>query len=72
MTLNSAMALILRYFIEFVYDVVVKKFTFAISSPDKINFLLGPGINVYKFTRARSTFLYDTEVIWRKEKVIRL
>ena len=24
-----------RYFIEFVYDVVVKKFTFAISSPDE-------------------------------------
>ena len=29
------MALILRYFTQFVYDVVVKKFTFAISSPDE-------------------------------------
>ena len=29
MTLNGAMAL-LRYFTEFVYDVVVKKFTFLI------------------------------------------
>ena len=29
------MALILRYFTEVVYDVVVKKFTFAISSPDE-------------------------------------
>ena len=29
------MALILRYFSEFVYDVVVRKFTFAISSPDE-------------------------------------
>jgi len=27
--------LVLRYFTEFVYDVVLKKFTFAISSPDK-------------------------------------
>jgi len=30
MTLNGVMALILHYFAEFVYDVVVKKFTFAI------------------------------------------
>jgi len=30
-TLNGVMAFILRYFTEFVYDVVVKKFTFAIS-----------------------------------------
>jgi len=29
------MALILHYFTEFVYNVVVKKFTFAISSPDE-------------------------------------
>jgi len=36
MTLNGVMALTLRYFTEFViYDVVVKKFTFAISSPDE-------------------------------------
>jgi len=45
MTLNGVMALILRYFAEFsrsgarcvkvVEDVVVKKFTFAISSPDE-------------------------------------
>jgi len=35
MTLNDVMALLLRYFTEFVYDVVVKKFTFAISSPDE-------------------------------------
>ena len=34
MTLNGVMALILRYFTELVYDVVVKKFTFAISSSD--------------------------------------
>jgi len=33
MTLNGVMAVILRYFTEFVFDVVVKKFTFAISSP---------------------------------------
>ena len=30
MNLNGLMALILRYFTEFVYDVVVKKFTFLI------------------------------------------
>jgi len=30
MTLNGLMALILRYFTEFVYDVVVKKFTFGV------------------------------------------
>jgi len=45
MTLSGVMALILRYFTEFgssgahcvkvVEDVVVKKFTFAISSPDE-------------------------------------
>jgi len=35
MTLNGAMVLILCYFTEFVYDVVVKMFTFAISSPDE-------------------------------------
>ena len=49
MTLNGVMALILRYFTEFgsfgggahcvpakvVEDVVVNKFTFAISSPDE-------------------------------------
>jgi len=29
------MALILHYFTKFVYDVVVKMFTFAISSPDE-------------------------------------
>jgi len=34
-TLNDVMALILRYFTEFVYDVVVKWFTFAIPSPDE-------------------------------------
>jgi len=45
MTLNSVLVFILRYFTEFgssgvhcvkvVEDVVVKKFTFAISSPDE-------------------------------------
>ena len=35
MILNGVMAFLLRYFTEFVYDVVVKKFTFAISSPDE-------------------------------------
>ena len=35
MTLNGVMALILRYFTEFVYDVVVQKFTFAVTSPDE-------------------------------------
>ena len=46
-TLNGVMVLILRYFTEFgsfrgalrknvrVYDVVVKKFKFAVSSPDE-------------------------------------
>ena len=34
MTLNGVMALILRYFTEFVYD-IVKMFTFAISSLDE-------------------------------------
>jgi len=49
MTLNDVMALILRYFTEFgsfrgalrikvVEDVVVKKFTVAISSPDEFLF----------------------------------
>jgi len=33
-TMNGVMALILRYFTEFMYD-VVKKFTFAISSADE-------------------------------------
>jgi len=33
MTLTGVMALILRYITELVYDFVVKKFTFAISSP---------------------------------------
>jgi len=43
MTLNGVMAVILRYFSEIgifrksmVEDVVVKKFTFAISSPDEL------------------------------------
>jgi len=40
MTLNGVMALILRYFTEFMYDVVVKKFTFAISSPDEFLVLI--------------------------------
>jgi len=51
MTLNGAMALILRYFTEFgsfsgtlrikvVECIVVEKFTFAISSPDEIPVLL--------------------------------
>jgi len=31
MTLNGVMALILPYFTEFLYDVVVKKFTFAVT-----------------------------------------
>jgi len=35
MALNSVMALVLRYFTEFVYDVVIKKFRFAILSPDE-------------------------------------
>jgi len=35
MTLNGVMALILRYLTEFVYDVVVEKFAFAISSSDE-------------------------------------
>jgi len=35
MTLKRALALVLRYFTTFVYDVVVRKFTFAISSPDE-------------------------------------
>jgi len=35
MTLNGVMALILPYFTEFLYDVVVKKFTFAVSSLDE-------------------------------------
>jgi len=33
--LNGVIAVILHYFTEFVNDVVVKKFTFAISSPDE-------------------------------------
>jgi len=51
MTLKGVMALILRYFTQFgsfgahsvkvVEDVVVKKFTFAISSPDEFLVLLG-------------------------------
>jgi len=50
MTLNGVMALILRHFTEFgssgthcikvIEDVVVKKFTFAISSPDEFVVLL--------------------------------
>ena len=39
MTLNGALALILYYFTEFVYDVVVKKFTFASSSPDELSLI---------------------------------
>ena len=41
MTLNGVVSLILRYFTEIVYDVVVKKFTFAISSSDEFLVLLG-------------------------------
>ena len=37
MALDGVVALILRYFTEFLYDVVVKKFTFAISSPDEFS-----------------------------------
>ena len=53
MTLNGVMALILRYFTEFgsfrahcvkVVEGVVKKFTFAISSPDEFVFLLPPSL----------------------------
>jgi len=47
MTLNGVMALISRYFTEFVYDVVVKKFTFVISSPDE--FLVCNGYNELAF-----------------------
>jgi len=35
MALNGVIALILCYFTKFVYDVIVKKFMFAISSPDE-------------------------------------
>ena len=45
MTLNGIMALILRYFTEFVYDVVVKKFTFAVSSPDEFLVKYRPVVN---------------------------
>jgi len=40
MTMNGLMALILRYFTEFVYDVVVKTFTFVISSRDEFLVIL--------------------------------
>jgi len=35
MTVNGVTALILRYFTEFVHDVVVEKVTLTISSPDE-------------------------------------
>jgi len=44
MTLNGVMALILRYFTEFVYDVIVKKLMFAISSVDEFLVLLWLGL----------------------------
>jgi len=44
------MALILRYSTEFVYDVVVKKFTFAISSLDEFLVVLA-----FKFHPATDT-----------------
>ena len=46
MTLNDVMALILRYFNEFVYAVVVKKFTFAISSPGEFLVKIGQDLAV--------------------------
>jgi len=43
MTLNGIMALTLRYFTEFIYDVVAKKFTFTTSSPNSEEYVYGPG-----------------------------
>jgi len=40
------MALILRYFTEFVYDVVIKNFMFAISSPDEFLVRIGQDVAV--------------------------
>jgi len=69
MTLNGVMALILRYFTEFgiasgthcikvVGDVVVKKFTFAISSPGEllVSILLTTSYHCLIFTVLISTF----------------
>ena len=39
MTLDGVVALILRYFTEFVYDVVVKQFAFAINYHLLMSFL---------------------------------
>jgi len=69
MTLNSVMALILRYFTEFgiasgahcvkvIEDVVVKKFTFAISSPGEflVSILLTTSYHCLIFTALISMF----------------
>ena len=40
MTVNGVMTLMLRYFTKFVYDIVVKMFTFVLSSPDSPWFCL--------------------------------
>ena len=67
MTLNGVMAVILRYFTEFgsfgahcvkvVEDVVVKKFTFAISSP--VEFIVALGDH-------RSVFLRHAVLVLRR------
>ena len=46
MTLNGVMAVIVRYFSEFVYNVVLKKFTFAASSPDEFLVVCNVGLVV--------------------------
>jgi len=60
MTLNGVMACILRYFTEFTYD-VVKKFTFAISSPGEFLVLYLSVLYLFSVTmwvRVAVTFRY--------------
>jgi len=67
MTLNGVMALILRCFMEFVYGVVAKKFTFAISSSDEFLVTLFFGSRPDRSGRPISTIYTSYDVFPRKK-----
>jgi len=62
MTWNGVMALILRYFTKFVYDVAVKKFTFAISPPDDFwsPYVIGQTIYIFILWFVRLSFFFSS------------
>ena len=67
MILNGVMTLILRYFTEFVYDVVVKQFTFAISSDEFLVCIRIVSHNVFAMSDELS-FLCDTGLLLSRIK----